>query len=106
MSPPVRLQSTTTSKPMVTFWDLRIVHTKLYALFLAGTEVGIRFTFDNTLGQKMVITFPIVKLAGESPKINSPMGVNLPMTFQARRSDTDLTDVIVEITNTLSAIEV
>lgn len=85
-------------------------NTNLYDHFISGTECGIRFTLNNGLGQKMTITFPLVKLGGESPKIAGPGGLNLPMSFQARRNGTgatssSVTDVVIEIENTLTSVE-
>lgn len=75
----------------------------IYNYYIAGTEVGLKFTFNNTLGQIFVIEFPRCKLSGEAPKIATAVGLNLPMNFTARR-DTDAgTDVSVTITNTIAS---
>ena len=78
--------------------------TVLYDLYLAGTESGLRYVFTNGT-DSITFEFPIVKLAGESPNIDSPAGVNLNFTFQARYDSGSETDVTVTIVNSLSSIE-
>lgn len=72
--------------------------------FVTGAEASLKFTFTNTpLNDILVVTFPRVKLGGESPKIADQGGINIPFTFQARRDDTEQTDVIVSITNSTAS---
>ncbi len=78
--------------------------TELYALYTAGTECGLRYVFNNGT-ESVTIQFPKVKLGGESPSIDSPTGVNLNFTFQARYDATSATDVIVTIVNSSASIE-
>jgi len=77
----------------------------LYNVYSNGVECGIKFVFDNGLGDTMTFEFPAVKVGGEAPKIAGAGGLNLPLNFQARRDDTEQTDVIVTIVNSLSAID-
>jgi hypothetical protein len=78
----------------------------MYGYYTNGTEVKLKFTFDNGVGQKMIFEFTKCKLGGEAPKIASAGGLNLPMTFRARYDATGgvETDVTVTIINTLSEI--
>jgi hypothetical protein len=78
---------------------------KLYALYAAGTECGIKFTFDNGIGQKLEIEFPVCKLSGSAPEIASFQGLNMSINFSARYDNTKGADVIVTLTNTLASIE-
>ena len=75
----------------------------LYDLYTAGTECGLRYVFTNGT-QTMTFEFPIVKLGGESPNIDSPTGTDLAFTFQGRYDTSEGTDVKVTIVNTLSSI--
>lgn len=77
----------------------------LYNVYSSGVECGIKFVFDNGIGDTMTFEFPAVKVGGEAPKITGAGGLNLPLNFQARRDDTEQTDVIVTIVNSLSAID-
>jgi hypothetical protein len=80
--------------------------TALYNVYKTGAECGMKFTFTNLTGQQLIIHFPIVKVGGEAPKIASAGGVNLPLNFQARRDgDTEMTDVIITLVNTVATIE-
>ena len=79
-------------------------NTELYTLYADGTECALKFVFTNGT-DSLTIQFPIVKFGGESPKIASAGGLNLPLTFQARRDGTtELTDVIITFVNSLSSI--
>jgi len=77
----------------------------LYKLYSAGTICGVKFMFNNGLGQKLSFKFPSCKLSGTAPEIASFQGLNLPLTFNAKYDETALTDVIVTIVNTLASIE-
>lgn len=79
--------------------------TVLYEIYKTGVECGLKFTFTNVTGQSMIFEFPICKIGGEAPKIASAGGVNLPLNFQARRSDVEETDVILTLINTVPVIE-
>jgi hypothetical protein len=76
----------------------------MYNYYIAGTEVGLKFTFTNGLGQILVFEFPTCKLGGESPKIENFQGLNLPLTFRARYVSDALRDVYITITNTIASI--
>lgn len=76
----------------------------MYGYYANGTEVKLKFTFDNGIGQQMIFEFTKCKLGGESPKIASAGGLNLPMTFRARYDTDTSTDVTLTIVNTLSSI--
>lgn len=78
--------------------------TELYAIYAAGTECGIKFVFDNGV-DSITFEFPKVKLGGESPAIDSPNATNINFTFQARYDNTNSTDVVVTIVNSLASIE-
>jgi hypothetical protein len=71
--------------------------------FTTGTECALKFTFDDTIGNLLVVEFPRCKLGGEAPKIADQGGVNIPFTFQARRDDTEQTDIIVSLTNSIAS---
>jgi hypothetical protein len=75
----------------------------MYNYYKNSTEVGLRFTFNNNVGQIVVIEFPRCKLSGEAPKISSPNGLSLPMNFNARRDTDEAADVIVTLTNTTAS---
>lgn len=77
---------------------------KLYNLYTAGTECGVKFTFSNG-SQQMIFEFPVCKLSGNAPEIASFQGLNMSLTFNARRDSVTGTDVIVTLVNTLSSIE-
>jgi len=74
-----------------------------YNTYVAGTEVALKFEFISG-ADSLNIEFPIVKLSGESPKVTGPGGLNLSLSFQARYSTADLTDVIFTLVNTLDEI--
>ena len=76
----------------------------LYAIYAAGTEVGVKFIFTNSTGQTMTFEFPKCKIGGEAPKIAGPGGINLPLNFQARYDSVAGYDVKVTIVNTLTTI--
>jgi hypothetical protein len=78
---------------------------KLYNLYANGTECGVRFVFDNGIGQKMTFEFPVCKLSGNAPEIANFQGLNMSLTFNARRDSVEGTDVKVTIINTISSIE-
>lgn len=85
-------------------WSMFFEDTALYQLFHDGTECGVKWVFDNGL-DKIIFEFPKVKLAGDSPAIESVAGVNLNMTFQARLDSALGTDVKVTVINSLASIE-
>jgi len=78
--------------------------TTLYQAFLAGTECGIRWVFDNGT-ESITFEFPKVKMGGDSPAIESAAGVNLNLTFQARLDSVAGTDVKVTIVNSVTEVE-
>jgi hypothetical protein len=69
-----------------------------YNLFLNGTEVGIKFLFDDGT-HSITFEFPAVKLGGSSPQISNAAGINLDLNFKAKRSTSDDTDVICTFVN-------
>lgn len=76
----------------------------LYNVFVAGTVCGVKFVFNNGV-ESLTIEFPAVKLGGESPKIASAGGVNLPLNFTAKRDTGNATDVIFTFVNSTVSIE-
>lgn len=78
---------------------------KLYNLYANGTECGVKFEFDNGIGQKLTFEFPTCKLSGNAPEIASFQGLNMSLNFSARYNSTSLTDVIVTIVNTIATLE-
>lgn len=78
---------------------------KLYELFTSGTEVGVKFTFDNKQGQKIIFEFPACKLGGNTPEVQNFQGLNLPLTFTAKYDVGEATDVKLTIVNSIASIE-
>jgi len=76
----------------------------IYNLFVNGTSCGIKFVFDNGV-ESIIFEFPEVKIGGESPKIASAGGVNLPLNFTAKRNTAAATDIIVTFVNSTVSVE-
>ena len=87
-------------------WTMFFEDVDLYRIYQKGLECSLMFVFENPNEEKIRFTFPSVKLGGDSPTIDSPSGINLNLTFQAKYFDDDTsdeqdgTDVIVEFVNT------
>jgi len=65
-------------------WTMFFDSVDLYNIFLQGLECKLRFVFNSPIGKIIRITFPCVKLGGDSPAIESAAGINLNLTFQAK----------------------
>ena len=85
-------------------WSMFFEDTTLYDLIQSGVECGIRWVFDNGT-DSITFEFPIVKMGGDSPSIESASGVNLNLTFQARYDTSSSTDVTVTIVNSTATVE-
>ena len=77
----------------------------LYQKYINADEVPVKFVFTDEDGKSLTIEFPICKLSGDAPSINSTSGVDLTMKFNARYSSTDGTDVIFTIVNNQAEVE-
>ena len=69
-------------------WTMFFESVDLYNIFLKGLECKLRFVFKSPIGKTIRITFPCVKLGGDSPAIESAAGINLNLTFQAKYLET------------------
>ena len=89
-------------------WTMFFEDVDLYRIYQKGLECSLQFVFENAVGKKVIFTFPSVKLGGDSPVIDSPSGIDLNLTFQAKYYDDDFgdanegTDVSVEFINSTS----